>query len=164
MIKNRIINIDNHEKMQSIIRKAISDGINVVELDGTSIQSRDDYLEAIENGFDLPYEVRNDRYLREHLYELDLRYMGFVRYDGWVGIKGHMLVIHNYSEFIKGDTKLKQEIIKTFEDKVLPFWERGGELGIGDEESWEDSREPAIERALEVAKTRAKPFNVYLVD
>jgi len=156
MIKNRIINIDNHEKMQSIIRKAISDGINVVELDGTSIQSRDDYLEAIENSFNLPYEVRINRHRRKNLHEFDLRYMGFVHWEGWVGIKGHMLVIHNYSGFVKGDTKLKHEIIKSFEEDVLPFWEQGGEFCSDDGDSPEEF--------IEAAKKRAKPFNVYLVD
>ena len=163
MVKNQIIRIDNDQKMQSIICKAINEGINVVEIDGIKIQSEEDYLVAIETGFNLPYELQNNTPTRKNLYTFALRYMGFVRWDGWVGISGHMLVIYNYAEFMKGDVKLKKDIINSFAENILPFWEQGGELCANDGDicSGDDA---VIEYVKVRARERAKPFNVYLVD
>ena len=150
--KNKVIKVNNEQKMQSIIRKAINEKINVVEIDGFSSKTWEDYVDAVETGFGLP-DVRGTRLYknkhsilsidghvgwikeyREHLIrKLDV--MGYVEEAGRPDCDGHMLVIYNYSEFLKTNFRLRDEVIGDYANRILPLWEQ-----------------------------RGKPFNLYLVD
>ena len=108
---------------------------HVVELDGRTIQSCADYLQQIRKTFAFPYPEWN--------LSLD-GYQDWIRDLSWLEKDGYVLIIKNYSEFIKYDLESKNSIISSLKNTVLPWWQT------------------EVEHC--VVEGKPKPFMVYLVD
>ena len=134
MMKNSInyISVKDSEKIIQKARNHI--GTHLVELQGNEIQSWKDYIRRIEVDFEFPTQCA----------DIWARYMDWIRDLSWLGKEAYVLVIHDYTSFLRKDLKLKKGIIESFTDYILPWWQ-----------------EDVVNC---VVGGRAKPFNVYLVD
>jgi hypothetical protein len=103
-------------------------------LDGKDINSANDYIEQIQTKFKFPTSCIDN---------WD-GYLDWIRDLDWLEKEEYILVIINFSQFLRDDIDLKKEIISDFEDTILPFWEE------------------EVERV--VVDGKPKPFNVYLVN
>ena len=50
----------------------------------------------------------------------------------WLDTDSIILIISNFNLFLKGEHALKDDIIKDFEDYLLPFWEEEVETTVVD--------------------------------
>ena len=166
--------------MQAIVRKAKSEGIHVVELDGISVQSLEGYIAAIESGFRFPYEVAMDFINPGDLKVMDWkgltdgldsgllvfdeeerkmavyhRLVKAIQYLSWLDCEGHALVIYDYSEFMKTNFSLRELIIKDFANIILTEWHN--DRFIMD---WQTRNDCMPDFWFGYAK----PFHLYLVD
>lgn len=84
-----------------------------VEINGNECQCLDDYLYIIWKIFMFPIEKRSmDGYID---WICDLTWLD--------EDKKIIIVINNFSEFLKNDLKSRNIIIKDFEELILPWWE-----------------------------------------
>ncbi|KQL34056.1 hypothetical protein AN960_20570 [Bacillus sp. FJAT-25509] len=72
------------------------------------------------------------------------RYLDWIRDLDWIEKDSFAIVIYNYNDFLNTELELKDIIINTFKDTILPFWEE------------------EVERV--VVEGKAKSFKVYLVE
>lgn len=134
-IINNLVLKTNSEEIESLKAElAIDDRLLIVELKGANIQSWEDYISEIQLKFQFPTSC---------LDSMD-RYLDWIRDLEWLDKDGYVLIINRYSDFIKDNSKLKNEIISDFTEVILPFWQ-------------EEVQDVAVEG-------KAKPFMVYLVD
>ena len=133
-ISNKILFTDS--KNIEIIKAGLksNDRIYLVEIDGKQIQSWEDYISIIETNFKLPTPC---------LDSVD-RYLDWMRDLSWLKKEEFILIITNYSLFLKNNSELRKQIIDDFADVILPFWQDGVEKVVVDGKS--------------------KSFIVYLVD
>ena len=104
----------------------------IVEIDGNLIQDEGEFLDVMTEKFKFPYHVNGfDGYL------------DWIRDLEWLGREEYILIISNFSNFIKRNDSLKKIIIEDIEDIILPWWEK----------EVEDC----------VVEGKAKSFNVYFV-
>ena len=91
---------------------SFNDNVYVVELDGENIPSWKDYILDVQSKFQFPSSCVNsmDRYL-DWMTDLD-----------WLNKEEYVLIINNFSAFIKDDYKLKNMIMSDFNEAILPFW------------------------------------------
>lgn len=106
----------------------------LAELDGSTIQSWEDYISEIEKQFMFPTTCINS---------VD-RYLDWIRDLSWLEKEEYILVIYNSKSFLMKNLELKNKILMYFEEAVLPFWQSEVEDVI--------------------VEGKAKPFMVYLVD
>lgn len=133
-INNLILSV-NSKEIESIRKKMNSnDRAFVVELDGRNIYSWEDYILEVQKKFQFPTSCIDS---------VD-RYFDWIRDLGWLDKEEFALIIYSYSDFIKNDPELKNQIISDFADVILPFWQ--------------------YEVEDIVVEGKAKPFMVYLVD
>jgi len=108
--------------------------IYTVSINGENIQTWDAFLDVMINEFRLPMgEHKNAN-----------AYLDWMRDLEWLDKNGYVLIIENYSKFMKDNSKIKKVIINDFEEIILPFWES------------------EVENV--VIGGKKKSFNVYLVD
>ena len=114
----------------------------IVEIDGVSMQSWEDYITEVQTKFQFPSSCIDsvDRYLD---WIRDLGWLWFYPKDGF-RYSEFVLAIHGYSEFLSRNPEVKNMIISDLKETILPHWE--GE----------------IERIM--VDGEAKSFQVYLVD
>ena len=104
----------------------------IVGIDGNLIQDEGEFLDVMTEKFKFPYHVNGfDGYL------------DWIRDLEWLGKEEYILIISNFSNFIKRNDSLKKIIIEDIEDIILPWWEK----------EVEDC----------VVEGKAKSFNVYFV-
>lgn len=127
----RIFNNDFRPIKEEILRNPDA---FLVEIDGSSIQSWEDYIREIEKKFRFPTTCIDN---------VD-RYLDWIRDLSWLEKEEYVLVIYNSNLFLKKNLNLKNEIIMYFNEAVLPFWQS------------------EVEKV--VVEGKAKPFMVYLVD
>ncbi|MBP2000770.1 hypothetical protein J2Z69_001801 [Paenibacillus shirakamiensis] len=87
--------------------------ILVVELNGSEIQSWEDYALAIQQNFRFPTSCTDS---------ID-RYLDWIRDLSWIEREKYILVIHQYDKFLQQNPKLKNDILADFTDIILPFWQ-----------------------------------------
>ncbi|MNP65100.1 hypothetical protein D3C76_1606630 [compost metagenome] len=51
------------------------------------------------------------------------RYLDWIRDLDWLDSEGYVLIIKNYSSFMKADPNMKKQMISLFVDTILPYWE-----------------------------------------
>lgn len=85
----------------------------VVEIDGKSVGSWEDYITKIEKAFDFPTSC---------LDTVD-GYLDWIRDLSWIGKESYKLVIHDYNYFLAKEPKLKASIMNDFNEIILPFWQ-----------------------------------------
>jgi len=132
-MKNKIHYVSKIE-MASII-KTLQKGnsIYIAEMNGRTVQCELSFFSSMNELFRFPIPV--------HGFD---GYFDMIRDLDWLTKDGYVLVINNFSEFMNSNLTLKRQIIKDFEDIVLPWWE-----------------EEVIKCVVEGV---AKSFNLYLVD
>ena len=82
-------------------------------LDGKGIKKKEDFLRAIEKAFYFPTECKNN---------FDI-FMDWIRDLWWISENSINLVIHHQRYFLSEDLALKKDLMKYFEEDILPFWE-----------------------------------------
>ena len=133
MIENKIYSITTHE-LESVRQEASASTTHLAEIQGSEIQSWDEYLDKIEVLYQFPNEWRvNISGYCDWMLDLD-----------WLGKEGYVLIIHDFSKFLVQDAKCKELVMEIFVDEILPWWQE-------DVEKY-------------VAGWKPKPFNIYLVD
>jgi hypothetical protein len=91
-----------------------TDSVFVVELDGDKIPKFLDYFYLMREIFKFP--------------PIDLR-PSLDGYHDWMcdlesDKDGFLIVIRNYNKFLSRDKKAKQEVLRLFTDRILPWWEK----------------------------------------
>ncbi|MDR0298967.1 MAG: barstar family protein [Streptococcaceae bacterium] len=110
-MKNKIRKI-NRKKLEKIKNKISSDDL-FLELDGNDLQTIDDYLDFMGTKLNFPVKGKSiDGYLD---WMTDLQ---------WLKKKRYILVIENFNQFLLRDPAKKKIIMDTFEEVVLPWWEK----------------------------------------
>ena len=133
VFKNEIVKV-SYKEVQAILKNATKD-IHVAEINGKYIQSWKDYSLEIEEKMDFPSTCA------DHNFD---GFSDWIRDLSWLNKKGYILIVYNFSEFMKSDPRVKDLIIRMFERSILPWWQEDvEEFCVGGER---------------------KPFNVYLVD
>jgi hypothetical protein len=133
-MKNRIYYVKGGELAGLKTQLASAGNIWVAEMDGSCINNREDYFRSINTILCFPTPVNR-------LFDA---YLDWMRDLDWLNAEGYLLIITNFSEFLKNDPALKAEIIDDFSKIIFPWWEE------------------EVERCSVGGK--AKPFNVILVD
>ena len=132
-MENKIYYVSS-DKIQCL-KKEFNKRINVfiVEIDGNLIQDKGDFLNIMTEKFQFPYSVNGfDGYL------------DWIRDLEWLEKEEYILIINNFSNFMKKNVSLKKIIIEDIEEIILPWWQK--------------------EVENYVVEGKVKPFNVYLVD
>lgn len=122
-MNNSILNITKEEINK--IKSELKDKVFIAEIDGGKINSWEDYWKSMSNLFSFP-ELPAYMKLDYHSY-----------YDimtdlSWLDTDSIILIINNFNLFLKGEHALKDDIIKDFEDYLLPFWEEEVETTVVD--------------------------------
>lgn len=92
----------------------VSPEVYLVELNGSEIQSWDDYVSEIQQSFKFPTLCNES---------VD-RYLDWMRDLSWIKKEKYMLVIHQFDKFLQHEPELKNEIILDFKEIILPFWQK----------------------------------------
>jgi len=112
MIENKIYSITADE-LDRIRQEANTTDAHFVEIQGSEIQSWDEYLDKIEVAFQFPNEWRvNISGYCDWMKDLD-----------WLGKESYVLIIYDYSKFMAQDLKCKELIMEIFSDEILPWWQ-----------------------------------------
>ena len=127
---NQIYQITNKE-----IEKIKMDCLEtyIVNIDGGKILNLSQFLNTMTEKFKFPIPSKS----------LD-SYLDWIRDLSWIDSQEFMLIIRNFSLFLKDDLTTKNEIIDDFKEIILPWWET------------------EVEQC--VVGGKAKPFNIYLID
>lgn len=113
MIKNLVKNIDINE-LSKIKAEANNQNYFIAELDGSQIESYESYMNKMNSIFDLQLD---------RPYNIDA-YLDWMRDLEWLDKEGYILIIKNYSLFLKNDKLGREEIMSQFVSIILPFWEK----------------------------------------
>jgi hypothetical protein len=133
MIKNSIINIEK-TKVKSLLQEIQSDSSAfVIEIDGRSIHSWEDYISQVEEAMRFPTTCVDS---------ID-RYLDWIRDLSWLDKSSYTVIIYNISQFLEENANVRNVILTSFENTVLPWWES------------------EIEQYQ--VQGKARQFNVYLV-
>jgi hypothetical protein len=111
-MKNKIYRVSSKEIDEIKQKFQKDDTIFVAEIDGKTINSKEEYLTLMSKLFDFPIISRG----------FD-GYSDWIRDLSWLEKESYALIIHNYKSFLANDTELKSFIIKNFEETVFPWWE-----------------------------------------
>lgn len=87
--------------------------ILLVELNGSEIQSWEDYVSEIQQNFRFPTSC----------FDSVDRYLDWMRDLSWIEKEKYILVIHHFDTFLQHKPELKNEIVLDFKDTILPFWQ-----------------------------------------
>jgi Barstar (barnase inhibitor). len=132
-MENKICFVNSKEMEK--IKKLFSneDSMFCVEINGKNIQKLSEYLFIMSRVFKFPYPSVNLDGYNDWMTDLD-----------WLEKDEYILIISNFTEFMKDDLDMKNQIIKDFKEDILPWWQ-------GEVEQY-------------MVGGKAKPFHVYLVD
>ncbi len=116
-IKNRIIKITEENFLVEFNEINAKYNTYKVEVDGEKIQTWEDYITVVQDEFKFPTACLDsmDRYVD---WITDLSWL-----DKTKPIEAYILIIRNYNSFLSRNDTLKNLIITSFVDHILPFWE-----------------------------------------
>lgn len=99
-------------------------GIFMVEINGKQCSKLADYLKIMSDSFSFPIEAKG----------VD-GYNDWMRDLTWIKEKKIVVIISNYTDFLKDDLSSKEVILQEFNQLILPWWdgEYAGCLVNGDE-------------------------------
>ncbi|MBC1457957.1 barstar family protein [Listeria newyorkensis] len=110
---NNSIYTTSDDNVNDLKKKWSRSDTYVVEIDGKSVGSWEDYITKIEKAFDFPTSC---------LDTVD-GYLDWIRDLSWIGKESYKLVIHDYNYFLAKEPKLKASIMNDFKEIILPFWQ-----------------------------------------
>ena len=126
------ININEWNQIYQQLKK--KQNVWIAEIDGSKVPTWEDYAHEIEKVFRFPTPC--DKSMDS--------YLDWIRDLSWIDDQEFVLIIRNFSLFLKDDLTTKNEIIDDFKEIILPWWET------------------EVEQC--VVGGKAKPFNIYLID
>ena len=88
-----------------------------ISIDGKKIRSWSDYWSVISEAFSFP-ELPS--YMKPDYHS----YYDLMTDLSWIKSKSIVLIVKNSNKFLDEDLKLRNIIIKDFNDNLLPFWEK----------------------------------------
>lgn len=94
-----------------------TNGAFIATIDGKNINSWTEYWNTISTVFsfpDLPEYMKPDYH----------SYYDLMTDLSWIENRNIMLIIDNANDFFKNNLSLKNDIIKDFNEYLLPFWEK----------------------------------------
>jgi len=140
-MRNKIYTVSKYEICE-IIQNSKNNNWYVAEFHGDTIKNADDYFNAIAESFCFPDLFNKYRCMDAYLdWIRDLSWLiNGKKYDGFT------MIIYNYILFMDQDYKRKEQIIRTFADTVLPYWEE------------------EVIFTTNNGNGTPKPFNLYLID
>ncbi len=140
-MRNKIYTITKNEA-QNIIDDCTNKNIFIAELFGKEIGELEDFFSNISKKFKFP-DLFN-KYRNMDAYLDWIRDLGwFIHKDNYLGFA---LFIYDYEAFMCNDYKRKEQIIRSFADTILPYWEE------------------AVIRCTNNGNGIPRPFNLYLID
>ena len=99
MFVNKIINANNTDVLKII--KSTPDDIHIVDIDGENIQTWEEYALTIESKMCFPSTA----------VEVIARYEDWICDLEWLGKRGYLIIIRNYSKFLKDDPDMRNFIL-----------------------------------------------------
>jgi len=124
----------NTSQYRAIVDSIDRDSVFVAEIDGKSIQSLSEYLEAVWQVFRFP----NTGYVNYYAY------LDWIRDLDWLNSEKYVFIVHNSADLLRETLRDRQIVMDSLEEEVIPWWE-------GEVEQYS-------------VAGKAKPFHVYLVD
>ena len=123
-MKNEVKYISMQEVPQLKNKYQQDQDIFMVEINGSQCSKLADYLKIMSDSFDFPIEAKS----------MD-GYNDWMRDLTWIEEKKIVVLISNYTDFLKDDPSSKENIPYNFEHTILPWWDGGyaGCLVNGDE-------------------------------
>jgi len=112
-IKNQVIEINNDRLREIIQELESSEATFLAKIDGVNIQTLEDYIFEVQTQFKFPSDCRDS---------ID-SYLDWIRDLDWIEAEEYVLIITNYSSFMKDTPEIKKLIISYFRDTILPFWQ-----------------------------------------
>lgn len=111
-MENKVYYVSQKEMVE--LREALQkdDSLYIADINGSAIQSLQDYLNTVNEIFKFPIPARG----------LD-GYFDWIRDLDWLMKDGYILIINDFSKFIINDLKMKSKIVEDFEKVVLPWWQ-----------------------------------------
>ena len=88
-----------------------------ISIDGKKIHSWSDYWSVISEAFSFP---KLPSYMKPDYHS----YYDLMTDLSWIKSKSIVLIVKNSNKFLDEDLKLRNIIIKDFNDNLLPFWEK----------------------------------------
>lgn len=113
-MNNKVIYI-NKEKLNKLYYKTQTNILKVV-IDGAKINTWKDYWNAVSQLFsfpDLPSYMKSDYH----------SYYDLMTDLSWLKNENIILIVENADSFLANDLQLKNNIIKDFNEYLLPFWD-----------------------------------------
>ena len=104
-MKNKIEHVNFID--QSILKTGY-----VASIDGAKLQTKQDYLEAMEKALKLPSCHNNWDAYDDWMTDLE-----------WIDDKKIIVIFYHYTSMLSHDSQVKELILDIFETSILPFWE-----------------------------------------
>ena len=120
-MNNKLSTISTEEEKN--IRFKLNNKSLIIEIDGTEINSWDDYWNAISKAFSFP---KLPDYLKPDYHS----YYDIMTDLSWLETDNITLFIKRYDCFLKDNRSLKDDIIRDFNDYLLPFWDKEAEKTV----------------------------------
>ena len=120
-MNNKLSTISTEEEKN--IRIKLNNKSLIIEIDGTEINSWDDYWNAISKAFSFP---KLPDYLKPDYHS----YYDIMTDLSWLETDNITLFIKRYDCFLKDNRSLKDDIIRDFNDYLLPFWDKEAEKTV----------------------------------
>jgi len=134
---NKMIRIASERAAQLHSTLQAEKGLWIAELDGRKVDTWLDYISEVEVLFRFPPPA-----VEEH--ETPDGYLDWMTDLSWLGTDGYIMIIDHFRSFMKGDVRMREVILSTLQEVVLPFWQE--------------------EVVRIVIGGTPKPFMVYLID
>lgn len=109
-MKNEILRIDPTDIL-ILEKKAKKNGCYIINIQGSNIQTKKEFLELMEKEFALPDSAGWDSYTD---WMTDL---------SWIENQCFCIIINEYTNFLKEDDEAKEMVFEIFKEDILPFWE-----------------------------------------
>lgn len=98
------------------IKSGLKSETFIAEIDGAKINTWEDYWNSMAMSFSFP---KLSQYMKPDYHS----YYDIMTDLSWIDNDNIVLLIHNFTCFLKNEHALKDDIIKDFKNYLLPFWD-----------------------------------------
>ncbi|MCL2126416.1 MAG: hypothetical protein FWH33_10590 [Oscillospiraceae bacterium] len=118
---NKVFHVSIIDIAKIIKENRNNSGTHIVEINGSLIQTWENYIDEIENLFCFPTR-RNT---------ID-GYLDWIRDLSWLHKDRFLLILYNYRHFLQDQPALKEIIMNDFWECILPWWQKDVESFVVD--------------------------------